>query len=41
MGVSRHKQNLADIRQRERRGPRLRELKIGSIIKREERLDVN
>ena len=28
------KQNLADIRQRERWGPRSRELKIGSVIKR-------
>ena len=37
MSVSRHKQNLADIRQRERWGPRLRELKIGSVIKREGR----
>ena len=40
MSVSRHKQNLADIRQRERErwGPRLREVKIGSVIKREGRL---
>ena len=41
MGVSRHKQHLADIRQRERWGPKLRELKIGGVIKREERSDVN
>ena len=33
--------NLADIKQRERWGLRLRELKIGSVIKREGRLDVN
>ena len=41
MSVPRHKQNLADIRHRERWGPRLRELKKGSAIKREGRLDVN
>ena len=41
MRVSRHKQNLADIRHRERWGPRLRELKKGSVIKREGWLDVN
>ena len=41
MSVSRHKQNLADIRFRERWGLRLRELKKGSVIKREGRLDVN
>ena len=41
MSVSRHKQNLADIRHRERWGPRLRELKKGNVIKREGRLDVN
>ena len=40
MSVSRHKQNLADIRHRERWGPRLRELKKGSVIKREGRLDL-
>ena len=39
MGVSRHKQNLADKRQRERWGHRLKELKIGSVIKSEGRLD--
>ena len=41
MSVSRHKQNMADIRHRERWGPRLRELKKGSVIKREGRLGVN
>ena len=41
MSVSRHKQNLADIKQRERWGPRLIELKKGSVTKREGRLDVN
>ena len=41
MGVSRHKQNLADIGHRERWDPRLRELKKSSVIKREGRLDVN
>ena len=41
MSVSRHKQNLVDIRQRERWGPILREFKQGSVIKREGRLDVS
>ena len=41
MSVPRHKQNLADIRHRERWGPRLREFKKGSVIRREGRLDVN
>ena len=35
------KQDLADIRQRERWGPRLREFKIGSAIRRKVRLGVN
>ena len=35
------KHNLADIRQRERLGPRLRGLKIGSLIRKEGRLGVN